>query len=279
MKKLNFKTVLVVLLMLVVSGTSSCLAACDLKNKTYGERVSRIMKMLVPKTPEDKRFIRVGRDNDGGYIMIDDFKENTVAYSIGISDDISWDQEMAKKGIDVFMYDHTIAPLKVSGHLKFFKTGVCGLNSKAPNLLTLEEMLTKDENTSKNNIILKMDVEDAEWDTFNTVPDDVLKKFSQIVVEFHGLCRRSKDKSSYNEVIKVLEKLNNNHQIIHVHANNYGKYEIVGGMPVANVIEVTYLRKDNYKFLNKSSEEAKSLDMPNHANNPEYILCLEEFRN
>lgn len=33
--------------------------------------------------------IRVGRNNDGGYVMVDDFDGIEAAYSIGINDDVS----------------------------------------------------------------------------------------------------------------------------------------------------------------------------------------------
>lgn len=53
--------------------------------------------------------VRIGKDNDGGYIMPDDFgSDDKIAYSFGINDDVSWDKAMASRGYDVFMYDHTI---------------------------------------------------------------------------------------------------------------------------------------------------------------------------
>ena len=66
--------------------------------------------------------LRIGRAYDGGYVMVDDF-DNCVAYSFGISDDVSWDFDIAKRGIDVYMYDHTIDSLPVyDERFHFFKT-------------------------------------------------------------------------------------------------------------------------------------------------------------
>ena len=48
------------------------------------------------------RLIRIGRKNDGGYIMADDLR-GSVAYSFGISDDPSWDLAMAEHGYSVYV--------------------------------------------------------------------------------------------------------------------------------------------------------------------------------
>ena len=45
---------------------------------------------------------------DGGYLMYLPMSENKTAYSIGINDDVSWDDAAADMGYEVFMYDHTI---------------------------------------------------------------------------------------------------------------------------------------------------------------------------
>ena len=42
---------------------------------------------------------------------IDDFDNIKIAYSFGISKNIQFDKALADKGIDVFMYDHTINSL------------------------------------------------------------------------------------------------------------------------------------------------------------------------
>ena len=52
--------------------------------------------------------VRTGKHYDGGYIMLDDFHAGDIAYSFGICDDVSWDKDMASRGYDIFMYDHTI---------------------------------------------------------------------------------------------------------------------------------------------------------------------------
>ena len=79
---------------------------------TIYRRCREIINLLSPMDVEGVGYVRVGGDNDGGYVMLDDFKRKIeAAYSFGIGSDVSWDEAMACRGIDVFMYDHTIEEL------------------------------------------------------------------------------------------------------------------------------------------------------------------------
>ena len=55
--------------------------------------------------------IRIGRKADGGYILLNDFNNIKIAYSFGISSEISFEKELADKNIDIYIYDHTINKL------------------------------------------------------------------------------------------------------------------------------------------------------------------------
>lgn len=58
--------------------------------------------------------------------MLDDFSKTVAAYSFGINDDISWDIDVAKRGVHCYMYDYTItsipdAPSHLSSLLHWFR--------------------------------------------------------------------------------------------------------------------------------------------------------------
>ena len=57
--------------------------------------------------------IRIGKNGDGGYILLEDLKQIKIAYSFGIGAEISFEKYLAEKNIDIFMYDHTIKKLPV----------------------------------------------------------------------------------------------------------------------------------------------------------------------
>jgi len=65
--------------------------------------------------------------------------------------------------------------------------------------------------------VLKMDVEGAEWDSLDSTPQDILIQFDQIIIELHGI-RILKD---LDIKIRVLQKLNENFYLHHIHGNNY----------------------------------------------------------
>ena len=162
--------------------------------------------------------VRIGREYDGGYIMLNDFHDGGIAYSFGISNDVSWDKDMASRGYDVFMYDHTIDELpEQNPHFHWSKLGIADGETHDDRLKTIDELIKQNHHEDKRNMILKMDVEGAEWGFLSQVDSETLSQFSQITLEFHNVINNRDTK----QVLEALRKLNITHQLIHVHANNY----------------------------------------------------------
>ena len=70
-----------------------------------------IYHLILPKEVVGKKRILLGEKTDGCYVLLDDFENIKYAYSFGINRNIQFDKALADKGIDVYMYDHTIAIL------------------------------------------------------------------------------------------------------------------------------------------------------------------------
>ena len=140
---------------------------------------------MAPKKVVGKNRILLGGKTDGSYVFLDDFDKIKIAYSFGISREIQCDNELAKKGIDVYMYDHTINGLPYNNpKFHWSKIGLGGINSTGPNLKTLEELIKENKHENEDNMILKMDVENAEWEALRDVPEHILKKFKYIAIEY-----------------------------------------------------------------------------------------------
>lgn len=216
------------------------------------------------------RFVRIGRQNDGGYVMVDDFKNRRIAYSIGIADDVSWDSDMAKRGFDVYMYDHTIEGLPESNDkFHYFKTGLgSSANSSDPSIKTLDAMLRDNGHENEYGMVLKVDIEGTEYDVFSEIDENILNRFSQIVIEFHGLVQNEHER----KMKSALEKLNQTHQLVHLHPNNYGSYILSGHKVLPELIEATYLLKSEYKFKHKKMCFPTELDMINCIYLPDITL-------
>ncbi len=180
---------------------------------------------------------RVGSTLDGGYVMHKIGNEKK-AISIGVGRDVSWDLAISKLGIMVHMFDHTIArPPTNFTNSKFHKIGIRSSKTKnSKRLLEFEGILQKSGCEESENLILKIDIEGAEWEILEEIDSKFLEKFNQIIIEFHDV--------DLNDPIKknVLEKIKITHSIIHINPNNYSKITSFEGYLFPNILEVTYVK-------------------------------------
>ena len=238
------------------------------EDRCFLENVRELISIMdvVPKG----NLVRIGKNNDGGYLMLDDFVERGgVAYSLGIAADVSWDKDMADRGYDIFMYDHTINALpedNVRFHWK--KVGVAADKEYGSEFETLEQMLDENGHSLTKEMILKMDVEGAEWGCFSMTSTDTLDQFDQIVLELHQIIEFWIKES----ILEVLKKINQTHQCIHVHLNNYSSHIMVDSVPYADSIEVTFVNRRKYSFVKSSHYLPHEKDQPCNPLMPELIL-------
>ena len=219
-----------------------------------------LKEVLHIKSLKDHELVRVGKDGcDGGYIMANDFKGN-IAYSFGICDDVSWDSAMADKGYEIFMYDHTIRCLpERKDEFHFYQEGISGADETVSPLKTLKFYIERNGHSDFKNMILKMDVEGAEWDFLKTVEPETLKQFDQILFEFHSMVQTKRKK----QIINMLKKINETHQLVHLHGNNSGYILKIGNTYFPDVMEATYVNKDVYETC-----EPEKLMLPLNIDSP-----------
>ena len=95
--------------------------------------------------------IRIGKNKDGGYILLNDLKNIKIGYSFGISREISFDKGLADKNIDVFMYDHTINKLSFeNSKFHWKKIGLSGRNIN-DNMKTLPDLIEENGHSNEKN--------------------------------------------------------------------------------------------------------------------------------
>ena len=151
--------------------------------------------------------------------------------------------------------------------------------------ITLEEVLT---DINCENIALQIDIEFDEWDIFNSLPKEILKKFKLIIIELHFVfideetLLKSQNltpyfnrfySSTYKEINKMLlEKYDNvlskflvDFSIVHLHANNSLKLINYEGITFPPLLEVTLLKNTEIKKSDLYSGELpiNNLDLPN----------------
>jgi len=223
---------------------------------------------------EKKR--RYGRDVDGGYVIAELDTKYDCYISCGISGEESFTRDFLNKNNylqkpDCYGFDGTIGdyPWEYTRNINFIKKNI-GFTSN-DHVTNLEEYIK-----NYNNIFMKMDIEGGEYAWLLSVSEENLKRFNQIVIEFHGLCGTDDWSASYKDKVKCLEKLFNTHYIIHAHGNNHGYTR----NDIPEVLELTYLNKRNFNekpTLNLTHLPIKYLDYPNNNTRPDIILNKYPF--
>lgn len=231
-------------------------------NKEYRTILDNFLKLIQPKII-NKKFIRIGSVNDGGYVMVDNFEKTDYLISMGIGGDIEFETDILKKISGADLYDEVFEDLndKLTNY-RFFNESI-GVNNQQT---TLESCINR-VNTSKD-LILKMDIEGSEWDLLDNINSSILNNFKQMVIEFH-LCRKfllpERFKyEEYQKAIRVFNKINETHYPVHAHLNTWGSLFYYAGQIVPNTFEMTYIRKDMVDDVyDRIRSDAEMLDSPN----------------
>ena len=207
-----------------------------------------IYHLISPKEVVGKKRLLLGEKYDGCYVLLDDFENIKIAYSFGISRNIQFDKALADKGIDVFMYDHTINSLPYQNpkfHWK--KIGICGKNTKNNQLKDLEELIFENGHTKEKNMILKMDIEHWEWESLINLKEETLNQFKYLAIEYHF--RDEKIFNDKNLYYNVLKKISKTHQAFYVRCNGDRSNKInFGCNRICHIMEVSYIIKENNIF-------------------------------
>lgn len=238
-----------------------------------------VVDTLVHLMPFDlivSKKLRIGSANDGGYVMVDRLSSHQDVLSYGLSWNVTFDLDLAQRGHRIFMFDHTIEGLTANhANFNYLKEGV-GTTSSTDDLLdTIDNHIAR-LGLSGDNLILKMDVEGAEWDVLDEMSLGTLRKFEQIVLELHDF-RLIGDPVWSARAGRVLSKLAANFHLHHVHANNCAPIVVIEGLPVADVIEVSYIRNDLALATPSRTLFPTSLDACNDPTAPDHLLFFYPF--
>lgn len=213
--------------------------------------------------------VRLGKDNDGGYIIVD---LPEIQYDIlltgGIDNDISFEEEFINmyQNVECKAYDGTISDQAIkdivsrcSNSITVERKNISYYNGS--NTTNLHELIN-----NYKTIFVKMDIEGWEIPWIKTLSETQMDKFEQIVIEFHF-------PFSDNE-IDVFEKINKNHYLVHFHPNNCCGVRLHQGVLIPNVFECTYLHKKHFNFTVPSLNREKIptfLDQKNTENEEIFI--------
>jgi hypothetical protein len=211
-----------------------------------------ILALLEPSPTSLNLAKRFGSTNDGGYVLINDFSKKDFLLSMGIGNDVSFEKDISDFVGEMHLYDDSINALPenlLDG--TFFRERVGGIG-----FVTISDAVQRAKNPS--DFLLKMDIEGSEWDSLNAESSETLKLFRQIIVEFHWFTDFNNN-DYFSKTLSVLNKLAQTHFILNAHPNNCGELLYIDGVIFPQVIEVTYLRRNDYKVIFDHTNYKKEL--------------------
>ena len=238
-----------------------------IEKKTLKKDISKVLKKLLPYKIEFD-LIRLGNNNDGGYLIPDDLSNITKNYSAGVGNLTKFENDLEEKySISSNMVDFNYVDPKILPISAIFQRKKIGITSDEDNL-SINDWL----DDQSGDIILKMDIEGDEYLTLSSISDKNLNKIRILVVELHDL-RHLRNYFFYKTFEKFILKLNNLFYVCHLHINNVSKLTNIGGYNVPDMLEITFIRKDRIKnFTNKFASIPHKLDQKTVLNQKEMYL-------
>jgi hypothetical protein len=236
---------------------------------TDQQSILQLLRMLKPHMTKAPK-IRIGSRGDGGYVINDDLIGLGGLISLGVGNDVSFDWALAERGLPVFQYDPTVDEPPTQ-HPNFVFRKLAWARNDSENARSIVTMLHENEISGSDELILKFDVEGAEWDALQSVTPDMIQRFRIIVGEFHWLDNII-HLDHFGTIRQVLSLLTKNHVATHLHANNCCGVALVEGVVVPRLLEVSFLRRDRGAFIERPQSIPSDLDGCNIPGRPELVL-------
>jgi hypothetical protein len=184
-----------------------------------------LFEKLQPVAITNCELERFGERNDGGYLMCGNLLTGVqAAYSYGISGYDGWGCEISKHAdVRVHQYDcfNTSRPWCVGGDTVFHEECVAGTPSTIDGrpFDTVQSQFSRNGDAAKR-IVLKIDVEGAEWDTILAMPDAALQQIDQMAVEFHWDEDDALGWAHDERYLRAVDRLRQFFEVGHIHYNN-----------------------------------------------------------
>jgi len=236
---------------------------------TSEREVKEFLSKVAPYAT-DKTLIRVGGDEDGGYLIPNDLQGVDYCFSPGVGKTAKFENDLASRGIRSFLADYSVEGPPVQSDMFRFDKKFLGVTNEEM-FMTLQVWIEKSLPNSSQDLILQMDIEGNEYEVILDTPKTVWERFRIVVVEFHGL------QNIFNQYgIKFISycfcKLLSSFDIVHIHPNNILPPAKRSGCEIPNVMEITFLRKDRVQRRERSTVFPHPLDRPNLPHKPDVIL-------
>jgi hypothetical protein len=208
-----------IVFVIIAVAAAAAIAIGDVARRSAARKLREaILAELQPVALKNCTFKRFGSPNDGGYLMCENLiAPLDAAYSYGVGRNDDWGCEVSRRyHVPVHQYDcFDPARPTCNGGTFVFNNECVGDRSgyrESRFFDTLENQIRKNGDTGRR-LIIKMDIEGAEWDSLLAVPDELLASIAQIAMEMHGF--------ENPKIVEVLRKLKRNFYLVNLHFNNW----------------------------------------------------------
>ncbi len=220
----------------------------------------------------DSAKIRLGPDEDGGYVISDiSLKASVALFTYGVGHDIRYEEAYRNKyDKQVYLYDHTIGRptgWNLGNNLHFFNEGL-GIQENCDDFINHYNQLG-----IKGDVLLKVDVEGAEYDYFEKVDLGKLSEITTgILLELHWLT----DYRYQKRTEEILTNLYQYFTLTHIHGNAWGTTWNYQGHQVPETFELSLV---NNKYIDSKEFDTQNypiegLDVSNRPNYPDLDLTF-----
>ena len=224
---------------------------------TDRKALRELIRNLAPVST-DGGLIRLGPSGDGGYLVPNDLEGIEACFSPGVSNVSGFEEDCAQRGMKVFMADRSVDRAAAEHELFSFTKKFIGSTSNE-DFLTIDDWVSTALPTGESDLMLQMDIENYEYETFLNMSDELLCRFRIIVTEFHSL-NHLWDKQFFSLASKAFERILQTHSCVHIHPNNGRKLRKLKGVTIPPTAEFTFLRNDRIRNPIYANEFPHPLD-------------------
>lgn len=262
------------------------------------------MRLLRPRDVPGMQMARLGRDRDGGYVVpLRAMAQAGACLSFGVGDDTSFEEQLvaAFPGVRVILFDHTVPqPPSSAATFEFVRQGVCAADTQwirnsfgqirgcrmfgrgvligrdGP-FIRVDRRYSVETHMRRRSVlgrpvVVKLDVEGAEYDIIVATPTTVWRDVLCLVVELHHL----DGLGSIRRAVGCLKHLSQTHELVHLHGNNNRPLVSAPlGLSYPEVVELTFVNKRVAPRSTPSTRDFPGeLDRPGQTDRPELDLSF-----
>jgi hypothetical protein len=218
-----------------------------------------MLEIFTPYTNNNLEKIRIGSNNDGGYVIYKNCENYDIILSGGAGNNITFEIQLIELYPNTIchLFDHTVDLKIENSNIIFYKLKLDKSNIKFFDMIR-----------SHNNIFLKLDIEGWEYELLTVLDHNDMERIKQIVIEIHSPFTDQK--------LNLVKKLLHHHTLIHLHANNCCPFTVYDGVNIPRVIELSLVRTKDLPsdlILYKNTTQLPlEIDQPNLKNKPDFQL-------